>query len=255
MNSADRLLEILRLLQISRSCSIAELAVQFDVSEETIRRDVRQLEQAGRVSKFHGGVRLPEALIEPPHQVRLQDQAEAKRAIATAAVAMVEDGMTLLLDCSTTVHWMVRALSAPRSLTVVTNGLEVAGEILKRDGYRLFLAGGRVDADYRATFGPDAIAYAQRFTPDVMFVSAGALDARRGFMDFSTEEADFKRAMFAQARRIVVLCTSSKFEIPGVVQYAALSEVDDLVTDAPPPPELQAALDAAGVRTTLAPRA
>ena len=252
VNSADRLLEILRLLQVTRSCSIGELARRFDVSEETIRRDVRQLEQAGRVSKFHGGVRLPEALIEPPHQVRLQEEADAKRLIGEAAAGLVEDGMTILFDCSTSAHWMARALSRPRSLSIVTNGFEVAGEILNRDNYRLFLAGGRVDVDYRACFGPDAIAYARRFTPDIMFVSTGALDARRGFMDFSSDEADFKRALFDRARRVVVLCTSNKFGKAGVMHFADFSEVHDLITDAAPPSDLKAALDAASVRTLVA---
>ncbi|UYY78562.1 DeoR/GlpR family DNA-binding transcription regulator [Sphingomonas sp. R1] len=247
-----RLETLLALLEQRAHWSIAELAERFDVSEETIRRDVRQLEQAGRVQKIHGGVCLPGGTLEPPYRQRLREQAEAKQRIAECALALVRPGMTLMLDSGTTTLGLARLLAGMRDLTVITNSMEIAAEVLKHPGQRLFVAGGAVDPDYHAAFGSEPIDYCRQFAPDLTVLSMGAIDAARGFLDFDVGEAAFKRSLLPQARRVAVLCDATKFHKPGFVHVAGFGDVHDLVTDQAPPDDIAAAAAAAGTTVHLA---
>jgi DeoR family transcriptional regulator, glycerol-3-phosphate regulon repressor len=248
---STRLATLLELLEERRSCSIAELAQRFHVSEETIRRDVRQLEASGRAYKVHGGVRLPDNLVEAPYRLRLGENADAKRAIAARGASLVEDGMTVLIDSGTSSFWFARALSQARGLTIVTNSLEVAQEMLGRHDNRLFFAGGAMNVDYRAAFGAEAIAYSRGFAPDLCVLSMGAIEAERGFLDFEPEEAAYKRSLLDRARRVLVLADASKFARKGSVHVAGFGDVHDLVTDQPLATEVDQAAARAGTRVHI----
>ncbi|WP_448663489.1 DeoR/GlpR family DNA-binding transcription regulator [Sphingomonas sp. CJ20] len=246
VSQSERLNRMLALLDERAFWSVAELAARFDVSEETIRRDVRQLEHSGRVQKTHGGVSLPSGAIEAPYRVRMREQAEAKQRIGREAARLVTPGMTLLLDSGTTSFWLARALAPMRDLSIVTNSIEIAHEVLGRPGQNLFFAGGRINSDYHAAFGADAIAYARCFVPDLTILSIGAVEAERGFLDFDADEAMFKHALLERARRVVMLADGTKFDKTGSLQVAGFGQVNDLVTDRAPPPPIARAAAAAG---------
>ena len=248
----ERLDRISALLDDRPFWSVAELATRFDVSEETVRRDVRQLEQAGRARKMHGGVSLPGGRIEAPYRVRLREQAAAKQRIGRAATAAVQPGMTLLIDSGSTSFWLARALVGMRDLTIVTNSVEIAYEMLGRPGQRVFLAGGRINADYHAAFDAGALAYARGFVPDLAVLSITAIEAERGFLDFDADEAMFKRALLDRARRVMVVADATKFARQGACHVAGFGEVDELVTDAAPPASIAAAAAAAGMAIRIA---
>ena len=123
MDSTTRQSETLMLLESEGAMSIAELAERFEVSDETVRRDVRQLENLGHVQKFHGGVRLPENIFEAPYRQRQHEQSEAKRAIGNACAKLIGNGTCLSMESSTTAFWVARALRTQRNLSVITNGV------------------------------------------------------------------------------------------------------------------------------------
>lgn len=242
MNQSNRLQEILKLLDANASCSIAELAVRFNVSEETVRRDVRQLESTGRVCKVHGGVRLPDNVFEAAYHQRINENASEKRLIAARAAEMVEDGMTLLMDSGTTTCWLARALNKVRDLTIITNSFEVVREMSGRNNTRIFFAGGEANADYCGTFGQEAQAFLQRFTPEITFFSIGAIEASRGLLDFLLEEAEMKRAIAPLSRRVVVMADSTKFERHGLIRALDFKDIHVLISNQEPPPALRTAL-------------
>lgn len=252
MIQADRIAAILSALEKDGSCSIGSLAERFDVSEETIRRDVRQLESNGRVIKVHGGVTLPAMRLEAPYRRRLREQLDAKRTIARLAAGFVKDGATVFIDSGTTSYWVAQELSHLRDLTLVTNSLEVAAEALGRADHRVFLAGGALNVDYRSVFDGDAIAYVRRFVPDIAFLSMGAIEAERGFLDFDPDEATFKRAVMDRARRIVVVADCGKFTRQGTVHVADFAQVHDLVSEAAPPTVIADAAAASGTAIHVA---
>jgi DeoR family glycerol-3-phosphate regulon repressor len=160
--------------------------------------------------------------------------------------------MTLLLDSGTSCHWLARSLAHMRNLTIVTNSVEIAHEVLGNPGQRLLLAGGQVNPNYHAAFGPEASAYCRRFAPDLTVFSMSAVDADRGFLDFDADEAAFKLTLLEQARRVVVLADSTKFGKSGFIQVASFSDVQDLVTDLEPPASVVRAASQSGMRLHIA---
>ena len=261
LSPGARLAAILQLLDERTFWAVSELAERFEVSEETIRRDARQLERSGVIQKVHGGLSATQNKIEAPYRIRLRENAEAKQRIAQTAAGLVSEGMTLLLDSGTTCHWLARSLASIRNLTILTNSVEIAHEVLGNPGHRLLLAGGQINPTHHAAFGPEAMAFCQRFAPDLTVLSMGAVDAERGFHDFDADEAAFKQSLLPHARRVVVLADHTKFARSGFIQVASFGDVHDLVTDLPPPPDAieaaaqsQTRLHVAGAATAPASR-
>lgn len=242
MDHATRRAEILAMIERQRSCSIQDLAAQFSVSDETIRRDVRELEQLGHVQKVHGAVRLPVGALEAPFRLRQQRQAEAKRRIGAAAAALIGDGATLFLDGSTTAIWVARHLQARRNLSVVTNGLEVAREFAGFNAHRIFMAGGELSEDYMCVFGAGANAFVARFSFDFAIFGVSAIHPELGFCDVHLPEAELIRTVLPRAARRMVVADATKFAARAPAIVAAFDEVQTLVTDAPAPEPFQAAL-------------
>ena len=252
LNPGPRLAEIVRLLDERAFWTVSELAHRFEVSEETIRRDARQLELSGVVQKVHGGLSATSNKIEAPYRIRLRENAAAKQDIARKAAELVSDGMTLLIDSGTSGHWLARNLANTRNLTIVTNSVEIAHEVLGNPGQRLLLAGGQINPTHNAAFGPEAQSFCQRFAPDLTILSMGAVDAERGLLDFDADEAAFKQSLLPHARRVVVLADHSKFTKSGFIQVAAFRDIQDLVTDREPPASVRQACAETGVRIHIA---
>jgi DeoR family transcriptional regulator, glycerol-3-phosphate regulon repressor len=248
LRQGARLTAIAQLLDAKAFWTISELAGRFEVSEETIRRDARHLEQSGVVQKMHGGISAAGNRIEAPYQIRLRENVAAKQSMARTAAALVREGMTLLLDSGTSSHWLARSLAHVQSLTIVTNSVEVAHEVLGHPGQRLLLAGGPVNQAYRAAFGPEASDFCRRFAPDLTILSMSTADAERGFLDFDPDEAAFKKTLLERARRVVVLADHAKFARPGFIQVASFTDVQDLVTDREPPASIMQAASLSGTR-------
>lgn len=245
--------EIVDLLRQRRSATIADLASHFQVSDETIRRDLKALAEADMVDKFHGGVRLSIADWEAPFDRRLREQAPAKRRIAQAAAELIEADATILLDNSSTSCFLAQVLAQRAGrLTAITFSVEVAQTLSSagRD-HRVILPGGELRAEDRTIIGPSAIDFASRFTPSLFVMSVAAASVGRGCMDFDLFETEFKRAMIPLADTVMLLLDSSKFSKPGLIKVCDWRAVDILVCDAPPPAAVRDALEHA--RVVIAP--
>jgi len=238
IKQSKRQLEIMKVLQVRKSCSVIELASQLDVSDETIRRDIRHLASTGAVEKIHGGVMLPHSSLEPPFLSRLQEQRDEKLKIAKLAATVIQDGETLLIDNGSTSCYFAKELISHRNLTVVTNSTEVARELCSRNYNRVFMAGGEIRSDDSAAYGPTAIEFARQFTTQCAIMSMGALHAEQGCLDFDLAEAEFKRAVLPHTSKLIVVSDHTKFGKPGVVKVCDLSRVDLLLTDQMPPDEI-----------------
>jgi DeoR family glycerol-3-phosphate regulon repressor len=242
MIAAQRQAEILRLLAETGAIRTNDLAKRLDVSLETVRRDVAALVAEGAATRRHGGVMLPSAVREAPLDRRMQENTAAKRAIARAAAATIRDGDSVMLDTGSTTSFVARALLNHRRLTVVTNSPDIARLLATVNGNAVHMAGGALDSDCGAALGLSAIEFVSRFWVDHAVISAGALHADRGIMDFRLEEAEFARAVLARAARRVVVCDAGKFDRSGLVQVCGWDGIDELVTDRPPAPQAGEAL-------------
>lgn len=230
---SNRQREIMSRLRSGRTLSVNALAADLAVSDETIRRELRALEDHGVIIREHGGARMAAPVHEGPLLQRMEENADAKLRIARAAAEQVSDGAIVFIDSGTTSCFIAQQLVDRRSLTIITNSLRVASDLGGINNNRLFLAGGQMDYDYRAFSDHVAQDYVRGFTPHLAILSVGGISIERGLMDFHPGEAAMSRIAYATSQQVLLAADSSKFGRYALIQTAALSDVDILVTDKP----------------------
>ncbi len=228
--------EILRELQrAGGSCRVSFLAQRLDVSNETIRRNIRTLEDANVVRKVHGGVHLIESAIEPTFQSRMGTHAEEKANIAAAVVEMISDGDSVFLDIGSTTAFVAMELKKRSNLFVVTNSAFVANTLATRNGNRVFLAGGELRAHDGGAFGAEALDLVSRLNVQFAVFSVGAVNAELGFMLHDLEEANLARIAAANAQVRIVVADRDKFNKRAPVSIGRDVQFDVFCTDEKPP--------------------
>jgi len=247
MDYSPRHGRILSLLNDEGTIGVGELAQRLDVSVETVRRDIKALAGRGDIVRMHGVIGLPSAISEAPFERRMRENRQAKEAIARLAAATIRDGESIMLDTGTTTSILARALLGHRRLTVVTNSSDIARTLATLNGNKVYMAGGELRSDSGAALGFSAIEFVNRFSVDHAVISAGAVNAATGVMDYDLEEAQFGQAVLARGRRRVVVTDASKFGQKGLVRVCALSDFDELVVNRAPPDDLADALALAEV--------
>ncbi len=255
MHSTQRELAILAILNQAGSGRILDLSRRLNVTEETIRRNVRRLEDQGLVRKVHGGVYLEDWVAEPTFAQRFKEQPEAKLRIARHLAGQIPDGASLFLDIGSTTAYVAQALRQHQNLLVVTNSLTVAQTLSMLNGNRVFMAGGELRSHDGGAFGAEALAFVRRFRVNYAVLSAAAVDARAGFLLHDLGEAEFSRAIVECAETSIIAADATKFGRPAPIRIGEPDLIDTLVTDAPPPPDIAAMLLRAGVETVVVPPA
>lgn len=241
---------LIRLLEAEGSQPTAGLSGALGVSDETIRRDLAALAEAGVISRSHGRVALAGEGGEAPFARRMRENAREKQAIAKACAALIGDGQSVMLDTGTTTSFVARALTGHRRLTVITNSSDIARTLATQNGNRVYMAGGELRSDNGAAFGPQALEFIRRFRVDHAVISAGAVDTS-GVMDFDLDEAEFARAALETGARRIVVTDAAKFARRGLIRVAGFDGITDLVSNVPPPAAVAQAMLAAGVRISL----
>jgi len=247
MRTSRRGFQILQIVREEGTSTITGLANQLEVSQETIRRDIRPLEAGGELLKMHGSVALPYQVGEALFERRLRENAAAKKAIARQVATYIQDGSSVMLDHGTTTSLLARELLKKRQLTIVTNSSDIARTLATVNGNRVFMAGGELKGDSGAAFGASAIEFVQHFKVRHSIISIGAIDAQAGLMDYQLEEAEFARMVLTRGEQALIITDHSKFGKPGLVNVCDFADVDRLVTDRQPDAEFTALLEAGGV--------
>lgn len=225
---------ILDTVRTTGGVRVSELVERLGVSDMTVRRDIEALAGRGLVTRVHGGATAPGSSVdEPGYAAKSALHTDAKRAIAQAAVRLLEPGASVALSAGTTTRAVAEALLAVPRLTVVTNSLRVA-EVLhesNRDDLTVVLTGGeRTPSD--ALVGPVAVSALRRLHVDWLLMGVHGMDAEAGFTTPNLVEAETNRALVRSARRVAVVADNSKWGVVGLSTIATLSEVDVVISDA-----------------------
>ena len=232
---------------------VAELAAEFDVTPETVRRDLTSLERHGLLRRVHGGAISVERLgFEPGLKARDHTMAAEKERIARAAVAEVPMEGAILIDAGTTTARLAEMLPIDRELTVVTNALPIAMTLSTRPNVTVLTIGGRVRGRTLAMVDQWALRVLAETFVDVAFLGTNGVSTQRGLTTPDVAGAAAKRAMLRAARRAVVLADHTKVGNDCFARFGELAEVDMLVSDDGLDVELAADLQAAGPRVVLA---
>ncbi|AQS69134.1 DeoR/GlpR family DNA-binding transcription regulator [Streptomyces pactum] len=253
MYAPERQQEILRLARDGGRVDVVSLAEEFEVTAETIRRDLKALDRAGLIRRVHGGA-IPAGRLdfEPDLAERESTAADEKDRIAKAALAELPTEGTMILDAGSTVARMAAALPPETSLTVVTHSLPIAARLADHPGIQLHLVGGRVRHRTRAAVDAWALRAYGEIRADVLLVAANGFSVEHGLTTPDLAEAAVKRAAVAAARRVVLLADSSKHGQEHFARFGALSDVDLLITDSGMSPEDATAIERAGTEVVRA---
>ena len=246
---AERQRLLLECVERDGRVASAQAAAQFGVSEDTIRRDLRDLAEAGLVDRVHGGA-LRKAQLSHRFETRLAQNLDEKKRLAVYALRLIRKGMLLLLDQSTSNLMLARELPADLELTVATPSPDIAVAALDRGIRDLVMIGGKIDAASRGVSGAGALEQIGRLRPDLCFLGACAIDGAAGVTAADYDDACVKRAMIAASARVAVLAAGDKLDTRSSFTVAPLDLLDDLITEIMPEPARQR-YAAAGVELHL----
>jgi DeoR family transcriptional regulator of aga operon len=228
----ERRRRICEFLRAEGRVTVEALATRFGTSQVTVRADLSALEAAGALIRTHGGALLREEEDEPLDVKQLQHHAEKVR-IAQAAVALIRDGETIILDSGTTTAEIARALrkSELKSINVITNALNVAALLMDVASIRLIVPGGILRRESNSLSGPMAEAALATLQADRLYLGADGLDPEIGVMTPHLQEAELNAKMIRISRQVVVVADSSKLLRRNISLIAKVEQLNLLITD------------------------
>ena len=224
----ERKVQILKLLDADQRVEVADLSRRFTVSEDTIRRDLKDLQNQGLILKTHGGA-LRHVAAPKTFETRLEYAARFKLSIGMAAAELVEEGDCVLIDSGTTALSLARSLKVGKA-KILTNSLDVAQVVSQNSNFELIVLGGRWDALHQLV-GSVTVEQLSRYRVDKVFLGMPGLDSRHGITAPSEEEAAVKRAMIQIGQEVIALADHTKLGEVAFAYVAPASAIDVLVTD------------------------
>jgi len=212
---------------------ITEIADAFDISSATIRRDLITMEKEGICIRKRGGaVRASQGVtLEVPYEIKRHKNIEEKKRIARAAVDLIENGDTILLDAGSTTYALATFLHEKKNLTVVTHDLNIAVKLAGNPKINLICTGGVARTNVYSLQGTQVVDFIRGLKVDKSFIGADAIHDDGTIGNVNIEEVPIKQAMIKAAKQVILLADASKFDITGFAQVANIDEIDVLITD------------------------
>lgn len=226
---------ILEKLQEEKRVVVSELSHLYNVSEETIRRDLDKLENEGYAIKSYGGAVINEnTSIDMPFNIRKNRNVLGKQKIAELVADMINDGDHIVLDASTTAVFIAKAIKDKERLTVITNSIEIMIELADVSGWNIISTGGTMKEGYLALLGTKAENAIRSYCVDKAIISCKAFDKERGVMDSNELFADAKQAMIDSAKTSILAVDHTKFDNTAFARVTNLHTLAAVVTDEKP---------------------
>jgi DeoR/GlpR family transcriptional regulator of sugar metabolism len=252
MMGEERRTQILQMVRSAGRVRVNELATHFNTSAVTIRNDLNALHQRGLVFRSHGGAVLPDTILrESPVHERLKAHAEEKRRIGAMAATLINDGETIILDSGTTTLEIARQIKKKQGVQVITNGVNIAAELLDARDIQLFIVGGTVRGESASISGRFTEEMFAQFAADKMFLSGAGCDLDFGVSGANLEETMVNQAMLRISREIILVADASKFSKRSMSRITHFSEIDTVISDGSLDPVLQERLRGFGCNLFL----
>jgi len=252
MLKADRMAAILEHLADAGSVDVVQISADLSVSPATLRRDLKALHDQGLLVRTHGGAVTNGVGFELPLRHREARHHPEKRAIGQKAASLVPAGAVVGMTGGTTATEVARALKNDADITVVTNALNIASELVLRPSLRVVVVGGAARHASYELVGPAAEMVIERYHLDVSFIGIDGLTIEEGCSTYDEMEAHTDHAFIGRARRTVVVADSTKLGKRTFARICRTDEISDLVTDSGADPDFLARLGDAGVNVLIA---
>ncbi len=235
----ERRQQVLQWVRDKGRASVTQLSEAFGVSEVTIRNDLQALAEQQLIVRTHGGaVPVNSALNELALAMRRQQQVQEKSRIGEAGAAIVANGDAIILDSSSTALAIAQNLKNHRHLTIVTNSLAVAQEMLDAPGVTVVMIGGKVRRDTASLVGTDGLDALCKFNIQKGFFGAHGITAEDGLTDVSADEAEVKERLVSMCRQVIAVLDATKWGQVGLVSFAPLQRVNTVISDTHAPADL-----------------
>lgn len=232
MLAQERRQIIIDLINKHRVVKVQDLMATFNVSIETVRRDLDFLESQGYLRKVYGGAVLSKRLAdEPSYSAREVANLEEKRQIGIKCAELVEDGETLIIDLGTTTLEVAKNLKDKRNLTIITNAINIALELINIKDFRVFFAGGRLRYGDLSCSGFLTEDFLRQFNVDKAIIGVGGITLEDGISDYHVDESGTRRVMIEQSNKVIAVADYSKFGVKAFTKVCDLEDIDVLVTD------------------------
>lgn len=249
MLAVERRNLILEKLQEEKRVVVSELSQLYNVSEETIRRDLEKLEHEGYAIKSYGGAVINEnTSIDMPFNVRKNRNVVGKQKIAELIASMIHDGDQIMLDASTTAVFIAKALKEKERLTVITNSIEILIELADVSGWKIISTGGTMKEGYLALLGSKAEETIRSYWVDKAILSCKAFDREMGIMDSNELFANAKQTMIDAAKMSILAVDHSKFDNTAFARIMNSNKVHAVVTDVKPSVEWMEFFENRGIK-------
>jgi len=230
--------EILDLARTDGRVVVEDLAHRFEVTLQTIRRDLTELADAGHLDRVHGGAVPRTGVSNLSYDQRRRMNDAAKTAIARACAAAIPNNCSIIINLGTTTEAVARELLLHANITVVTNNMNVANILATNPGCEIMVAGGALRRSDGGLVGELTTQFFEQFKVDFAVIGASALDRDGDLLDFDLAEVRVSKAILRQARKTFLVCDHSKLERSAPARLASLSEIDTVFMDQPLPPDL-----------------
>lgn len=235
MLAIERRNAILAALSSEGKVIVSDLSKQFDVTEETIRRDIEKLSREGLATKTYGGaVSNVSPSIDLPYNIRKRVNIEQKQQIADKVASMINDGDRIMLDASSTAIFVIRKIKSKKNITIITNSVEILLELADKTGWTILSTGGMLKEGAFSMVGASAEKMIRGYHVDLAVCSAKGIDERMGITDSNEKDSEMKQAIFAAANKRVLAVDNTKFDTISFVKVCDISDVDVVVTDTDP---------------------
>jgi DeoR family glycerol-3-phosphate regulon repressor len=223
--------EIVKLARSLGRVTVDDLARRFEVSAQTIRKDLNDLCERRALSRVHGGAVVASGVENLAYEARRFVAAAEKRAIGAAAAALIPNGCSLFINIGTTTEEVARALSSHEGLLVITNNLNVAMQLYPHPRIEVIVAGGTVRRADGAVIGDASNRLIQQFKVDYAVIGASAIDEEGALLDFDYREVQAAQAIMANARNVILVADGTKFSRTAPVRIGHIRQVQTFVTD------------------------
>ena len=224
--------EILNLARAFGRVMVEDLARRFEVSAQTIRKDLNDLCDQRLLTRIHGGAIIASGVENLAYEARRFVAAEEKKAIGAAAAAKIPNGCSLFINIGTTTEEVASALTSHEDLLVITSNLNVAMLLYRHPRIEVIVAGGAVRRADGAVIGSTAISLIGQFKVDYAIIGASAIDEEGALLDFDYREVQAAQAIIANARSVMLVADSTKLRRSAPVRIAHISQIQTFVTDA-----------------------
>jgi DeoR family transcriptional regulator, glycerol-3-phosphate regulon repressor len=252
MTIPQRQSEILNIARMLGRVTVDDLSRRFEVSAQTIRKDLNELCERRSLTRVHGGAIISSGVENLSYEARRFVAADEKRAIGVAAAALIPNGSSLFINIGTTTEEVASALHDHEDLLVITNNLNVAMQLYRHPRVEVVVAGGTVRRTDGAVIGTSANSLIQQFKVDYAIIGASAVDAEGALLDFDYREVQAAQAIIANARNIILVADSTKFRRTAPVRIGHISQVQTFVTDSALPGGLADICQSRGISVVVA---